>query len=54
MLPEIWGKHGWNFLHLITMGYPDNPTEDEKRQYRSNDDKDDEKVRLKRLRVHTG
>lgn len=33
MLPEIWGKHAWNFLHLVTMGYPDDPTEQDKQRY---------------------
>jgi len=30
MDPEIWGPHGWYFLHSITLAYPDNPTEDDK------------------------
>lgn len=33
MLPDIWGNYGWNFFHLVTMGYPENPTELQKRQY---------------------
>jgi preprotein translocase subunit SecE len=33
MLPEIWGKYGWNFFHLVTVGYPVNPTDDIKKQY---------------------
>lgn len=33
MLPEIWGKYGWLFLHLVTLEYPDNPTELDKKHY---------------------
>jgi len=34
MLPNIWGKYGWDFWHLVTLGYPEKPTEENKRQYR--------------------
>lgn len=33
MLPDIWGKCAWNFLHLITLDYPNNPTEKDKQNY---------------------
>lgn len=33
MLPDIWGKHAWNFLHLVTIGYPEYPTEQDKQHY---------------------
>ena len=33
MLPEIWGKFGWNFLHLVTVAYPSNPNETEKQHF---------------------
>jgi hypothetical protein len=33
MSPEIWGKYGWNFIHLVTLGYPDNPIESDKKHY---------------------
>jgi hypothetical protein len=33
MLPEIWGEYGWKFLHLVTMGYPINPTDEDKEHY---------------------
>lgn len=33
MLPEIWGKYGWNFIHLITVAYPENPTYEQKQRY---------------------
>ncbi len=31
--PEIWGPHGWKFIHYITLGYPSNPTTKDKQQY---------------------
>lgn len=31
--PEIWGPHGWKFIHYITLGYPSNPTNKDKRNY---------------------
>lgn len=30
MLPDIWGRCAWKFLHLVTIGYPDHPTEMDK------------------------
>lgn len=33
MKPEIWGKYGWCFFHLVTMGYPENPTQKDKNKY---------------------
>jgi len=30
MEPNVWGPHGWYFLHSITLAYPDNPTDDDK------------------------
>jgi hypothetical protein len=33
MLPEIWGKYGWNFIHLVTLDYPKYPTEEDKQNY---------------------
>lgn len=35
MEPQVWGKHGWFFLHSITMGYPDHPTNTVRDNYRS-------------------
>ena len=29
--PEIWGKHGWFFLHSIVNAYPRNPTTADKK-----------------------
>jgi hypothetical protein len=33
--PDIWGPHGWRFLHYITLGYPNNPTQKDKDTYRN-------------------
>jgi hypothetical protein len=30
---ESWGRAGWTFLKSIALLYPENPTEDEKKQY---------------------
>ena len=35
MNPQIWGKHGWFFLHSVTLAYPDDPTENDKQNYRT-------------------
>ena len=31
--PEVWGPHGWKFIHYITLGYPYNPTNEIKNRY---------------------
>ena len=31
--PDIWGPYGWKFIHMITAGYPLNPTDEEKNNY---------------------
>jgi hypothetical protein len=33
--PEKWGPHVWQALHYITLGYPKNPTEDQKLKYKT-------------------
>lgn len=33
MKPDIWGPHAWIFLHSITLDYPDNPTENDKKNF---------------------
>ena len=33
MDPEIWGPHAWQFLHSITLSYPDNPTLEDKNNH---------------------
>ena len=30
MDPKIWGPHAWFFMHSITLGYPDKPTNEDK------------------------
>jgi hypothetical protein len=32
--PDVWGPHGWKFIHFITMGYPETPTEEDKKTYK--------------------
>ena len=31
--PDVWGPHGWKFIHYITLGYPSNPSDKTKKQY---------------------
>jgi len=31
MDPKLWGKCGWDFSHYVTLGYPDYPTQHDKR-----------------------
>ena len=33
--PDKWGPHVWQALHYITLGYPENPTEDQKIKYKN-------------------
>ena len=30
---EQWGKQGWHFIHSIAYNYPDNPTQEDKKNY---------------------
>ena len=32
--PETWGPVVWHALHYITLGYPDNPTQEKKDKYK--------------------
>tara|TARA_B100000900_G_scaffold118113_1_gene99563 strand:+ start:1649 stop:2083 length:435 start_codon:yes stop_codon:yes gene_type:complete len=32
--PKIWGPHGWKFMHYVSLGYPNNPSEEDKRNYK--------------------
>ena len=32
--PDIWGPHGWKFIHYITLSYPENPTLTQKEKYK--------------------
>ena len=31
--PRLWGKSGWTFIEYIALGYPDKPTEEDKKNY---------------------
>ena len=33
--PDIWGPHGWKFMHYISLGYPINPSENDKLNYKN-------------------
>ena len=33
--PEIWGPHGWKFIHYIAFAYPIEPTENDKQKYKT-------------------
>jgi len=33
MEPQVWGPHGWFFLHSITMAYPDKPTKKDRENF---------------------
>ena len=28
--PDVWGPHAWKFLHFVSLGYPDYPTNEDK------------------------
>ena len=32
---RIWGPHGWIFLHLVTLNYPNKPTITQKKNYKN-------------------
>lgn len=32
--PNLWGPYGWNFLHFVTLGYPINPSNEHKKNYK--------------------
>ncbi len=32
--PTIWGPPGWKFFHYVTFAYPDNPTFEDKENYK--------------------
>ena len=31
--PDAWGSSAWKFLHYTALAYPENPTEEEKKNY---------------------
>lgn len=33
--PNVWGPYGWKFLHFITIGYPENPSNQDKLNYKN-------------------
>lgn len=33
--PEIWGPHGWKFIHYVALSYPDKPTNEDKINYKN-------------------
>lgn len=33
--PNIWGKHGWKFIHYVAQGYPDEPENEDKEIYKN-------------------
>ncbi len=33
--PDVWGPHLWKSLHMITLGYPNEPTEEQRKNYKS-------------------
>ena len=33
--PNIWGPHLWKALHMISFGYPNEPNEEQKKNYRT-------------------
>ena len=33
--PKIWGPHGWKFMHYVSLGYPNNPSEVDKQNYKN-------------------
>jgi hypothetical protein len=33
--PEVWGPHGWKFIHYVTLSYPENPTSTQKEKYKA-------------------
>jgi len=33
--PTVWGPPAWEFLHYVTLTYPNNPTEEEKNTYKN-------------------
>ena len=33
--PDVWGPHGWKFIHFVALGYPKNPTQEDKENYKT-------------------
>lgn len=32
--PKLWGSSGWSFIHYTALGYPENPTDEDKINYK--------------------
>ena len=32
--PSVWGPYGWKFMHFVSLGYPEKPSQEDKRQYK--------------------
>lgn len=32
--PKLWGSSGWSFIHYTALGYPVNPTDEDKMNYK--------------------
>jgi predicted helicase len=33
--PEVWGPYGWKFMHFVALAYPQKPTADDKKNYKT-------------------
>ena len=33
--PDIWGPHGWKFMHYVALAYPTKPTLEQKNEYKT-------------------
>lgn len=31
---KTWGPYGWKFMHMVALAYPNNPTDEEKKNYK--------------------
>jgi hypothetical protein len=32
--PQMWGRQAWHFIHMVALSYPENPTDEDKKNYR--------------------
>ena len=33
--PSVWGPPGWKFMHYVSLGYPEKPSETDKQNYKA-------------------
>ena len=33
--PDTWGPHGWKFIHFLALAYPNEPTDEQKKNYKT-------------------